>query len=152
MAARFVSKQAQRGFTLIEIMIVVVIGTILAAIAVPSYRDYMTQSKLGEAHAQLSSMRVKLEQYFLDNRTYVGACAANTVAPVPAAPDVRYFTYTCPTLTGTTYVVQAAGVAAQGTGGFAYTVNEQNVRATTAVPSGWTANATCWVTRKGGSC
>jgi type IV pilus assembly protein PilE len=94
-------------------------------------------------------MRSKLETFFLDNRTYVGACAANTVAPLPVG---KYFTYTCPTLTATTYTVQATGVAAEGMGGFAFTINQANLRATTAVPAGWTANATCWVTKKGGTC
>lgn len=145
-------RQTQRGFTLIELMIVVVIGAVLASIAVPAYRNYMTQSKLSEAHSQLSALRVNLEQYFLDNRTYVGACAANTVAPLPAAPAVKYFTYTCPVLTATAYLAQADGVAAQGTGGFTFTVDQANARATTAVPAGWTANATCWITKTGGAC
>lgn len=146
------SMKVQRGFTLIELMIVIVIGSILAAVAMPAYNDYIRQSKLGEAHAQLASMRVKLEQYFLDNRTYVGACAANTVAPLPASPEVKYFVYTCPALTATTYLIQASGDAAQGAGGFTFTVDQANARATTAVPAGWTANATCWITRKGGVC
>jgi type IV pilus assembly protein PilE len=142
-------KAIHRGFTLIEVMITVAIVAILAAVALPAYNDYLLRGRLAEAHGELSAMRSKLETFFLDNRTYVGACVANTVAPLPTAGR---FTYSCPTLTATTYVVQAAGIAAQGTGGFTYTIDQDNVRATTSVPAGWTTNATCWVTKKGGAC
>ena len=142
-------KTVHHGFTLIELMIVVAIVAILATVALPSYNDYILRGKLAEAHGELAAMRSKLETFFLDNRTYAGACAANTVAPLPTG---KYFTYTCPTLTATTYTVQATGTAGQQTAGFTYTVNQANARATTAVPSGWTTNATCWVTKRGGVC
>lgn len=139
----------QRGFTLIELMIVVTIIAILASIAIPSYNDYVLRSKLTEAHTELSTMRVKMEQYFQDTRDYSGACTAGTVAPTPTG---KYFDYTCPTKTATTFTITATGKATQGTGGFVYTINQANVRATTGVPTGWTTNATCWVTKKGGVC
>lgn len=141
----------QRGFTLIELMITVAIVAILAAVALPAYNDYLLRGRLTEAHGELAAMRSKMETYFLDNRTYIGACQVGTVAPLPSA---NRFVYSCPvaTLTDTTYVVQAVGVAAQGTGGFTYTINQANVRATTSVPAGWSTNATCWVTKKGGIC
>jgi type IV pilus assembly protein PilE len=142
-------KTIHHGFTLIELMIVVAIVAILASVALPSYNDYLMRGKLAEAHGELAAMRSKLETFFLDNRTYAGACAANTVAPLPTG---KYFTYTCPTLTATTYTVRAAGMAGQQTVGFTYTIDQANVRATTAVPGGWTTNATCWVTKKGGTC
>jgi len=142
-------KAIHRGFTLIELMIVVAIVAILASIALPSYNDYLMRGKLAEAHGELAAMRSKLETFYLDNRTYIGACAAGTVAPLPTG---KYFTYSCLTLTATTYLVRATGAAGQQTAGFTYTIDQANVRATTAVPSGWTANATCWVTKKGGVC
>jgi type IV pilus assembly protein PilE len=140
-----------KGFTLIELMIVVAIVAILAAVALPAYGQYVLRGKLAEAHGELAAMRSKLETYFLDNRTYVGACAANTVAPLPVG---KYFTFDCPNanLTATAYLVRAIGVNGEQTAGFTFTINEANVRATTAVPAGWTANATCWVTKKGGVC
>lgn len=142
------------GFTLIELMIVVAVVAILAAIALPAYNDYITRGKITEATSTLADMRVKLEQYYQDNRTYVGACAAGTTAPLPAG--LKYFAVTCPTLTATAFTVQADGVA--GMGGFVYTVDQNNTKATTitagspAANAGWTGNATCWVIRKGGSC
>ncbi|MCE5182170.1 MAG: prepilin-type N-terminal cleavage/methylation domain-containing protein [Betaproteobacteria bacterium] len=144
--------KTQNGFTLIELMIVVAIIGILAAIAVPSYKDYVIRGKVSEAPAQLATLRVKLEQYFQDNRTYVGACAAGTVAPLPTGGDAQYFTYTC-TLAASTFTATATGIAAQGTGGFVYTVDQNNAKATTVTGvAGWSGNATCWVTKKGGSC
>lgn len=139
----------QRGFTLIELMIVVVIIAILASIAIPSYSDYVLRGKLTEAHTELSSMRVKMEQFFQDTRDYSGACNAGTVAPTPTG---KYFDYDCPTRTASTFTIRATGKATQGTGDFVYTINQANVRATTGVPTGWTDNATCWVTKKGGVC
>lgn len=140
--------KTNRGFTLIEVMITVAIVAILASIALPAYNDYLMRGRLAEAHGELAAMRSKLETFFLDNRTYVGACVVNTVAPLPVGGR---FTYTC-LLAAATYTVEAAGIAAQGTGGFAYTINQANARATTAVPTGWAVNATCWVTKRGGAC
>jgi type IV pilus assembly protein PilE len=137
------------GFTIIEVMITVAIIAILAAVAIPSYTDYVTRSKIQEATSSLLSMRTKLEQYFQDNRTFSGACVAGTVAPLPAG--LKYFTINCPTLNNTQYVVQADGVA--GMTDFHFDINEANVRRTIGVPLGWTLPATnCWVMRKDGSC
>ena len=86
------------GFTLIEVMITVAIVAILAAVAIPSYTDYITRSKIQEATTTLLAQRTKMEQYFQDQRTYSGACDPlnpNTVAPVPTG--LKYFTVSCPT-------------------------------------------------------
>jgi type IV pilus assembly protein PilE len=140
--------KAQQGMTLIELMVVVGIIAILAGIGIPSYRDYVTRGKLAEAYATLSAQRVKMEQFYQDMRTYNGACVAGTVAP---APTGRYFTYAC-NINDQTYTITATGVMAQGTDGFAFTVDQNNARATTAVPAGWTASAACWIRNKAGHC
>lgn len=58
------------GFTLIELMIVVVIIGILASIAYPSYINFITKSNRAEAHAALMKVANLQEQYYLDNKTY----------------------------------------------------------------------------------
>jgi type IV pilus assembly protein PilE len=144
------SGKIARGFTLIELLIVIAIIGVIAAIAVPQYGDYVTRSKLSEAFATLSEHRVKMEQFFQDNRTYVSACQAGSIA---ATPTGRYFTYACSNLTATTFTVTATGVAAQGTGGFVYTIDQSNARTTSGVATGWNgAGSNCWVNNKAGGC
>ncbi len=148
-ARTFVMKLA-RGFTLVELLIVVAIIGVIAAIAVPQYGDYVTRSKLAEATATLSEHRVKMEQFFQDNRTYVSACAAGSIAATPAG---RYFAYDCGAPTATTFTITATGVAAQGMAGFVFTINQANARGTTTVKTGWLGDgSTCWVTNKAGGC
>ncbi len=138
------------GFTLIELMIVVAIIGIVTAIALPSYRDYVTRGKLNDAFSTLSDTRIKLEQFYQDNRTYAGACATGTNVPLPSSDN---FTYTCPTLSSTAFIVQADGISAKGTGGFRYTIDQTNSKATTTVASGWSGSgSTCWVRTRGGAC
>jgi len=142
--------KTNRGFTLIELMVTVAIVAILAAVALPSYSDYVTRGKLTEATSTLADLRVKLEQYYQDQRTYAGACTAGTVAPLPTG---EYFDFTCPTLSATAFTIQATGKAGSSVASFTYTLDQSNSRKTTAVPSGWgTATINCWVIRRGGGC
>lgn len=135
-------KVAQKGFTLIELMIVVVIIGILASIAIPAYSDYVIRGKLQEGTSGLSAGRVRMEQFYQDNRTYVGA-------PCPAA--TTNFTYACSALTATTYTITATGVG--GIASFVFNINQANTKGTTNVIAGWGATpATCWQVKKGGSC
>ena len=131
-----------RGFTLIELMIVVVIIGILAAVAIPAYQDHVMRGRIAEATSGLAQMRMRIEQYYADNRTF-----ENYTCPAPGQVDA--FAFTCPVLTANTYTLQAAGAAARGMSGFTYTLNQANVRASTTP---WGDNGACWVIGKGGAC
>lgn len=145
-------KHKARGFTLIEILIVVTVIGVLMSIAYPSYRDYVTRSKISEAVAQLSDMRVKMEQYYQDTRSYAGACASGTVAPLPTGQATKYFAYTCPVKDTTSFEVRATGNASQGLDGFIYTVDQAGNRKTVTTGWGTCANTPCWVLKKDCSC
>ena len=139
---------AQCGFTLIEVMVVVAIVAILASIAIPSYREYIMRGQIVDGLVPLADMGGKMEQYFQDNRTYVGACQAGTVAPAPN--NTPRFSYSCGSPTKSAYTVTAEGDGSMS--GFKFTLNQQGQRATTGTPSGWTAGSNCWSVRKDGSC
>ena len=136
------------GFTLIELMIVVAIVGILAAIAVPMYTDYVTRSQLVEGHTGLSDFRVRMEQYFQDNRTYLGPAPGLTGCGAAAPTNAQNFGYVCAGA-AQTYTATATGTGRVA--GFVFTVNEQNLRQTTSTYTGWepaVMPAPCWVTRK----
>lgn len=139
----------QKGFTLVELMIVVAIIGILAFVAVPGYQDYVLRGKLVEATSGLSNARVKMEQYFQDNRTY-DAGGGNT-CPASIAATSDHFAYACGDLSDSTYTITATGIG--GLSNFAYTINQANAKRTTSLKAGWgTTPANCWITSKGGSC
>ena len=143
----------QRGFTVIELLIVIAIISILAAVALPAYNDYVQRSKLVEAFTALSDFRVRMEQFYQDNRRYDNSV---TLLCGAALPNSQYFTFACApgAAPSQTYTITATGVANQGLTNFIYTLNQNNVRATTKLGTGWTGypNAACWVRRKDGSC
>lgn len=131
-----------KGFTLIEMMIVIAIIGILASVALPAYNDYIRRGKVQEATTTLAANRVRLEQFFQDNRTYVGA-TLNTAG-------TKYFTYAFTNgPTATEYTITATGVAGQDMSNYSYTINQANAKSSVA---GGTVGATCWLEKKGGSC
>ena len=151
-----------RGFTLIEIMVTVAIVAILATIAYPSYTDYIRRGRITEATTGLQDSRVRMEQFFLDNRSYCVGGGAGCVAGAAGtgwnnnagcginAPIGQSFQFDC-TATANTYTITANGLAARAMNGFVYTINQTNTRATVSAWSGL-SNANCWILKKDGSC
>lgn len=139
-------KKGQAAFTLIEVLIAMGIVAILAALAIPSYRDYVIRGKIPEATAQLASRQVDMEQFFQDNRTYASA---------PACTDggaSKYFTFSCSVANATAFTLVATGKSSMT--GFTFNINQNNVKSTVAVPAGWSQPSpnNCWVRKKGGEC
>lgn len=134
----------QRGFNLIEAMVVVAIIGILASIAYPMYGEYQIRGQIAEAQSTLAEMRVKLEQWFQDNRTYAGAPICNAQLPTP-----RFFDVDCGAPTATTYTLTATGKAGTLAAPFSFSVDETNLRRTVSAKSGWMPSGNCWIVRKG---
>ena len=60
-------KQAQKGFTLIELMIVIAIVGILAAVALPAYQDYTVRAKMSEPLALMGEAKTTIAEYYMAN-------------------------------------------------------------------------------------
>ncbi len=67
-------KTMQKGFTLIELMIVIAIIGILAAIAIPQYQNYIIRSQVTRAMAELGAMKTAYETCLMDGKTIAGSC------------------------------------------------------------------------------
>lgn len=83
------AKHAERGFTLIELMIAVAVIGILIAVALPSYDSAMRKSHRGEAQAVLMDIATRQQQMLVDTRKYV-ATVEDLHTSVPTRVSARY--------------------------------------------------------------
>ncbi|MDY0744338.1 type IV pilin protein [Paucibacter sp. R3-3] len=143
------SRRVAAGFTLIELLITVAIIGILAAVALPAYTDYVRRGSLPEATSALSDYRIKMEQYFQDNRNYgSGDCAkGGSATPSWATFPVitKTFTYSC-SLTSSGYQLTATGNT--GTRAAGHTFNAfPNSISTTMFKGAAVTGKSCWLIR-----
>ena len=107
----------ERGVTLIELMITVVIVAILAAIAYPSYTQYVLRSHRTAAKTALHDMASRQERFFTSTNAYGTTLAAlgypaGASVPVPDASN-HYYDLSINAVTATTYTLQAAPAGSQ---------------------------------------
>lgn len=99
----------QRGFTLIELMVTVVVISVLALIALPSYQQFVRQARRVEAQAELINLQRAFEKYRVNNPSYDGCVAAGACS----IPTSDYYTYSVSDASETGYSLSAEAKGAQ---------------------------------------
>ena len=135
-------KRSNRGVTLIELMIVVAIVGILAAVAYPSFQSYIVRSRRADALTALSQVQVIIERCYAQNFSYSQTCVA-----LPAFPLVSpqgFYSVGLSNLTATTYTLTATVVGSQtkDTQCASFTIDQANQK--TAQNAGGNAQDLCW--------
>ena len=128
-----------KGFTLIELMVVVAIIGILAAIAYPSYQQFVISSARSEAMTALLDAASKQEQFFADNRQYTASMAdlglsnstESDLYSLSATVNAQNFIITA---------TPASGIALEDSECTSFTINEVGVKGST----GSADTDTCW--------
>lgn len=132
-----------KGFTLLELMIVVAIIGILSMVALPAYQENVAASKRADAKASLSSFAGLMERYYTENNSYTGATVANTWGSPATLPkdgnSPAYYTLSISALAATSYTLTATAAGSMSgdrCGNFTLT--------STGVKGVSTAETDCW--------
>lgn len=107
-----------KGFTLLELMIVVVIVAILTAIAYPSYRDYIARGRRSDGQSALLDLASRMERYYSQQNTYqtatIGTGGANDVRATNTSPE-GWYTLSISAQTASAFTLSATPLNAQAT-------------------------------------
>jgi type IV pilus assembly protein PilE len=143
------SSSPPQGFSLIELMITLAIAAIIAAVAVPSYRDHMLRAHIPEATSTLSALAMRLEQHYQDNQAYgdTNGCAITM-------PTDDFFTYQCEANnSGQSFLLKASGKSPGAMSDFVFTLDQNGNAMTTQLPAAWgNGPFNCWINKRGLTC
>jgi type IV pilus assembly protein PilE len=130
-----------RGFTLVEVMIAVAVIGILTAVALPSYRQHVANSRRADARAAILSLAQLMERWYTERGTYVGATVGAS-GIYPSASPQGYYTMSISAQDATTFTISAAPAGAQtGDACGSYTYTQAGTR---GVSGGSRTVAQCW--------
>jgi type IV pilus assembly protein PilA len=125
-------KKNQQGFTLIELMIVVAIIGILAAVAIPAYQDYTARAQVSEGMARASAVRTSISEYYTAQGAYPAADTYDDTTVTRYTASVKHDGSGVITVT-----MNSAAPVATPIYGFTFTLTPA-VDATTNTITGWT--------------
>ncbi len=140
-------RETAAGFTMLELMITTAVIAILAALAYPSYKNWVDSGRRADGTAALLDLANRMQRYYAENNTYVGATiAAGTATDVISSATTPQGYYTLDfggvALTATTYILRAttAGVQVNDTRCGNLTLTSANVKSI----SGTATVDQCW--------
>jgi type IV pilus assembly protein PilE len=136
---RMASPKNLKGFTLIELMIVIAVIGILAAIAWPNYQDYLVKSRRAAAQADMLEIQLALEKWRANNASYrsdatptsAGTATTNTIGTLNYTDSNAHYNFTITGTTGSAYTINGNAQGAQQTKDAAchpLTINQSNTR------------------------
>lgn len=145
--------RTQRGFTLIELMIVVAIIGILASVAYPSYTSYVARARRADARVQLLAAAQFMQRFYAANDQYLNDRAGNNIStqiPITGAPSDGTQIYALTVnATTTTYTLTMAPVAGQSMAADScgsYTLTNTGIKGNTVSGTALSSSQrdTCW--------
>ena len=146
-------KPSEKGFTLVELMIVMSIIAILAAIAYPSYTDYVRKSRRADAQAALANVQLAQQKLRSSCRFYAGtpgaadncgATAAASTVRIPATSPDGWYALTLSNASATGFTVTATGQGDQANDDENGVVCTMVLSVSAANPNGLRTPANCW--------
>ena len=122
-------QRSLRGYTITEILIVVAIIGIIAAIGYPQYQNYVREARRADGHSALSRLAAQQERFFADNNTYTSDLQGDLNYPNPALSPDGHYALTAATATTTfTLTATAQGNQTADSGCTNLTLNQQGVK------------------------
>ena len=121
-------KTCESGFTLVELMVVIVIISLLAMIAIPSYNNSVSQARRADAQTSLLNFANAMERHFAENGTYLGAAGSIDIPTDVGAPwifpsatpvdgEIKFYNLKIQTVSAGSYTLRAVPLGEQAANG-----------------------------------